>query len=187
VLGFFLTISRLDCYKERMKKIGLFFGSDTGVTEMVAKMIQEQLGADVVDVHDVYDVEGPELLEYENLILGLSTWHDGQLQSSWEDFYNRFEKLDLSNKKVALFGLGDQYGYSTYYCDGVGVIGKLAEKNGATIIGHWPTEGYEHDESKAQIDDDTFIGLCLDDDNQDDLTDERVEKWVRQIREEFED
>lgn len=167
------------------EKIGLFFGSDTGCTEAVAKMIQEQIGEDLVDVFDVYDVSGEELLNYDKLILGLSTWHDGQLQSAWDDFYNKFEKLDLSGKTVALFGLGDQYGYSTYYCDGVGIIGKLAEKNGAKTVGHWSTEGYEHDESKAEIDENTFIGLCLDEDNQDELTEERVTSWVQQLKTEL--
>ncbi|MBD78515.1 MAG: flavodoxin [Crocinitomicaceae bacterium] len=168
-----------------MEKIGLFFGSDTGCTEIVAKMIKERLIGYEVDVFDVYDIEGPEILDYNKLVFGLSTWHDGQLQSSWDDFYNSFSKLDLTGKTVALFGLGDQYGYSTYFCDGIGIIGKLAEENGAKIIGHWSTEGYEHDESKAQLDDNTFIGLCLDDDNQDELTEERVDQWVKQIVEEF--
>ncbi|MCB0483287.1 MAG: flavodoxin [Flavobacteriales bacterium] len=168
-----------------MNKIGLFFGSDTGVTESIAKTIRSILGEDAVDLYDVYDIKGEEMLGYDKLILGLSTWHDGQLQSAWDDFYNRFKDLDLTGKTVAVFGLGDQYGYSTYYCDGVGVIARLAEKNGAKIIGHWPTSGYEHDDSKALIDDQTFIGLCLDEDNQADLTDTRVQEWTAQIKNEF--
>ncbi|ELX98249.1 flavodoxin FldA [Salmonella enterica subsp. enterica serovar Enteritidis str. 436] len=32
---------------------GIFFGSDTGNTENIAKMIQKQLGKDVADVHDI--------------------------------------------------------------------------------------------------------------------------------------
>lgn len=168
-----------------MANIGLFYGSDTGVTESIAKTIRDILGADAVDLYDVYDIEGDEMLKYNRLILGLSTWHDGQLQSAWDGFYNRFKQLDLSGKTVAVYGLGDQYGYSTYYCDGVGIIAKLAQQNGATIIGHWSTEGYEHDDSKAMIDDNTFIGLCLDEDNQADLTDERVKKWTKQIISEF--
>lgn len=168
-----------------MEKIGLFYGSDTGCTEAVARLIRDLIGIDKVDVYDVYDIKGDEPNQYTKLILGLSTWHDGQLQSSWDDYYSKFHDLDFKGKTIALFGLGDQYGYSTYFCDGIGVIGKLAEKNGASIIGHWPTEGYEHDDSKALLDDDTFIGLCLDEDNQDELTDERVHKWVKQIVEEF--
>lgn len=168
-----------------MEKIGLFFGSDTGCTEIVAKMIQERLSNYEVVIKDVYDIDGDEMLQYNKLIFGLSTWHDGQLQSAWDDYYNEFSKLDLNGKTIALFGLGDQYGYSTYFCDGIGVIGKLAEENGATIIGNWPTEGYEHDESKAELDSETFIGLCLDEDNQDELTEERVNQWCEQIAGEF--
>ena len=36
-----------------MAIIGIFFGSDTGNTENIAKMIQKQLGKDVADVHDI--------------------------------------------------------------------------------------------------------------------------------------
>ncbi|MFT6442577.1 MAG: flavodoxin I [Salibacteraceae bacterium] len=168
-----------------MDKIGLFYGSDTGCTEAVARLIRDLIGLDKVDVYDVYDIKGDEPKNYNKLILGLSTWHDGQLQSSWDDYYSKFHDLDFTNKTVALFGLGDQYGYSTYFCDGIGVIGKQAEKNGATIIGNWSTEGYEHDDSKALITDDTFIGLCLDEDNQEEQTDQRIHAWVKQIVEEF--
>ena len=36
-----------------MAIIGIFFGSDTGNTENIAKNIQKQLGKDVADVHDI--------------------------------------------------------------------------------------------------------------------------------------
>ena len=35
------------------------------------------------------------------------------------------------------------------------------------------------------VDKDTFYGLCIDEDNQDELTQERVSKWVEKIKEEF--
>lgn len=168
-----------------MEKIGLFYGSDTGCTEQVAQRIQELLGEENVDLIDVYDATPDDFENYKHLILGLSTWHDGQLVSAWDDFYNTFETIDLSGKTVALFGLGDQYGYSTYFIDGVGIIGQVAEKNGAKVIGKWSTEGYEHDESKAEIEPGWFMGLAIDEDNQDELTEDRVVKWVEQIKTEF--
>jgi flavodoxin I len=185
--GFFFKrfFSSFVLTKKIMQKIGLFFGSDTGVTESIAKTIRDILGEDVVDIIDVYDIEGAEMLQYDKLIFGLSTWHDGQLQSAWDSFYNRFKTLDFTGKTVAVYGLGDQYGYSTYYCDGVGIIAKRAQENGAALIGQWPSEGYEHDDSKALIDDHTFMGLCLDEDNQPELTDERVAAWTAQIKAEF--
>ncbi len=167
-----------------MAKVGLFYGSDTGCTEGVANTIQELLGEDNVDLYDVYDVDGSEFDAHQTLILGLSTWHDGQLQSAWDDFFNKFKEIDMSGKTVALFGLGDQYGYSTYFCDGVGIIGLVAEENGSKIIGKWPTDGYEHDESKAEVEEGIFMGLCIDEDNQDELTEERVQRWVEQIKSE---
>lgn len=168
-----------------MEKIGLFYGSDTGCTEVIAKRIQELIGKEQVDLIDVYDAEVGDFDNYKFLILGLSTWHDGQLVSAWDDFYNTFKTIDMKGKTVALFGLGDQYGYSTYFIDGVGVIGKVAEENGAKIIGKWPTDGYEHDESKAEIETGTFLGLAIDEDNQSDMTEDRVVRWVEQIKKEF--
>ena len=47
-------------------------------------------------------------------------------------------------------------------------------------------DSYELDESpKSLVDEDTFYGLCIDEDNQDELTEERAEKWVQQLKKEF--
>ena len=166
-----------------MEKIGLFYGSDTGCTETVSEMIKEQMG-DAIELLDVYDVSPEDFKQYDKIIIGLSTWHDGQLVSAWDDFYDDFKTVDMKGKTVAIFGLGDQYGYSTYFIDGVGILGDVVLENGGKLIGWWPTEGYEHDESKAERDG-KFMGLAIDEDNQDELTEERVTKWVTQITEEF--
>tara|TARA_B100000780_G_scaffold277071_2_gene246977 strand:+ start:105 stop:617 length:513 start_codon:yes stop_codon:yes gene_type:complete len=168
-----------------MGKIGLFYGSDTGCTEAVAEMIQEQLGEDVVDIYDVYDVSAEDFNKYDKWIIGLATWHDGQLVSAWDDYFDDYQELEFQGKTIAFFGLGDQYGYSNYFIDGVGTLGKVAIEKGAKLIGFWPTDGYEHDESKADMGDGNFMGLAIDEDNQDELTEERVTKWVQQIKGEF--
>jgi flavodoxin I len=165
--------------------IGLFYGSDTGNTERIARMIQEQLGEDVVDIKDIYETKAEDFDAYDKIILGLSTWYDGQLQSDWDDFFETFKGVDFTGKTVAVFGCGDSVGYSEYYCDGVGIVAKQAEANGAKLIGKWPTKGYEHTESKADLGNGMFIGLCLDEDNQSDLTEGRVSAWVAQIKKEF--
>ena len=36
-----------------MAVVGLFYGSDTGNTENIAKMIQKQLGNELVDIRDI--------------------------------------------------------------------------------------------------------------------------------------
>jgi flavodoxin I len=55
------------------------------------------------------------------------------------------------------------------------------EKLGCNMIGYTSQEGYEHESSKA-IRGDKFCGLLCDEINQDDLTVERVQKWVAQLK-----
>ena len=135
---------------------GIFFGSDTGNTENIAKMIQKQLGKDVADVHDIAKSSKEDLEAYDILLLGIPTWYYGEAQCDWDDFFPTLEEIDFNGKLVALFGCGD-----------------------------WPTAGYHFEASKGLADDDHFVGLAIDEDRQPELTAERVEKWVKQISEEL--
>ncbi|MDB2442699.1 flavodoxin [Flavobacteriales bacterium] len=168
-----------------MEKIGLFYGSDTGNTETIALKIRDKISKENVFVVDMYDASVEEFAKYDKIILGLSTWHDGQLQSDWDTFFEEFKEVDFTGKTVAIFGLGDQYVYCDYFIDGVGIIGEVVLNNGGEIVGKWSTEGYEHTESKAETEEGLFLGLALDEDNQFDQTDDRVDAWVAQIKKEF--
>lgn len=169
-------------------KIGLFYGTDTGNTERIAKDIKQRLdnvlGADTVDVLEIYKKTPADLDQYTYLIIGMPTWYDGELQGDWEEFLPKFGQVNWKDKKVAFFGLGDQYGYASYFCDALGVFADIAVENGALLVGQWPTKGYEHDYSKAERDG-QFVGLCLDVDNQDDLTAERLDTWLPQVLQGF--
>lgn len=168
-----------------MEKIGLFYGSDTGNTEEVAEKIQEILGEDRIDLYDMYEAKKEQFDQYEKLIFGLSTWHDGQLQSDWETYFEEFKSIDFTGKTIAFFGLGDQYVYAEYFIDGIGTIAEVVIENGGNIIGKWPSKGYDHTESKAEMEEGLFIGLALDQDNQPEETDDRLDTWIEQIKEEF--
>lgn len=169
-------------------KIGLFYGTDTGNTETVAKELKKKieaiLGADTVDVKEIYKKKKEDFAPYEYLILGMPTWYDGELQADWEDFIPEMEQVDFSGKKVAFYGLGDQYGYAAYFCDALGLFAEIVEKRNGTLAGFTSTEGYEYDFSKAQRGD-QFVGLCIDVDNQDELTNDRLDTWVTQVLSEF--
>lgn len=171
------------------KKIGLFYGTDTGNTERIAKeikvMIDKIMGADTVDVLEIYKKTAEDLNKYQYLIIGMPTWYDGELQGDWEEFMPKYIQVAWEGKKIAFFGLGDQYGYASYFCDAIGVFADISVDNGAKLSGQWPTKGYEHDYSKAEKGG-VFVGLCLDVDNQDSLTTERLEIWIPQILAEFE-
>ena len=158
----------------------IFFASSTGNSEEIANKISVALND--IEVFVLAGTKIEKINEYDKLILGSSTWGDGELNDDWEDIWGDFCKLDLSNKTIALFGLGDQESYSDEFCSAMGIIYEQIAKSGAKIIGFTSTDGYYHDSSKAQIDD-KFVGLAIDEDNQSDLTDERINKWTNEIRE----
>ncbi|ANW96332.1 flavodoxin FldA [Wenyingzhuangia fucanilytica] len=165
------------------KRIGLFFGSDTGITEELTHDIIDAF--DNIVVKEVSEAKPSDFEDYETIILGLSTWYDGDLQSDWETFFDDFKTIDFTGKKVAIYGLGDQIGYAEYFIDGVGILAEVIIENGGEVIGKWPIEGYRHTESKAIIpnDEDYFYGLALDNDNESELNDERITSWLQMVKE----
>ncbi|PHJ57636.1 flavodoxin FldA [Nostoc linckia z18] len=168
-----------------MSKIGLFFGTQTGNTQTESEIIQKEFGGDsVVTLNDVSQAEPSDFNNYDYIIVGCPTWNVGELQSDWEDFYDELDNIDFTGKKVAYFGTGDQVGYPDTFQDALGILEEKISENGAETVGYWPTEGYEFSESKA-VRDGKFVGLALDEDNQSDLTEERIKAWVTQLKPEF--
>ncbi|WP_072550646.1 flavodoxin FldA [Candidatus Fukatsuia symbiotica] len=165
--------------------VGIFFGSDTGNTENIAKTIREQLSQEIAQVYDIAKSSKEDLEKFDILLLGIPTWYYGEAQCDWDDFFSTLKEIDFSRKLVALFGCGDQEDYAEYFCDAMGTVRDIIESRGATIVGHWPVEGYYFEASKGLVDDKHFIGLAIDEDRQPELTEERVKTWVKQISEEL--
>ena len=165
-------------------RIKLIYGSDTGNTELVTEDITKLL--DDIEVTTVADLT-PEDWDHDKFILGIPTWYDGELQSDWEDYFDEFKTIDFTDKTVAIFGLGDQLGYDEWFCDGIGILAEVILKNGGRVIGYTDKdESYDFDTTpKSIIKDDVFYGLCIDEDNQGELTQERLSKWVEQIKLEY--
>lgn len=170
-----------------MDTIALIFGTDTGMTADVTDIIKERWTASKLEVMEVCDVNASDFERFDHLILGLSTWYDGDLQSDWETFYEeQFQQIDFTGKTVAIFGLGDQESYAEFFVDGVGILAEVILKNGGTIVGKWSTADYEFEISKAKIDgEDMFYGLALDELNEPNKSDERINGWLAQIAAEF--
>ena len=164
-----------------MAKIGLFFGSTTGNTANVAEMIKKEFGSGIVDVFDVENAKAEDLKKYEILIFGTSTWGYGEPQDAWAAFESNLGSVDFNDRKVAFFALGDQYNYADTFVDAMGMLYETVKAKGAEVIGVWPKEGYEHSCSKAEVDG-KFVGLALDEDNQADMTENRVKEWVEQLK-----
>lgn len=171
-----------------MTRIGLVFGTDTGNTEEISGQIQSAIDWAEVELHDVASVKPEDLDPYNILILGVPTWDFGGIQVDWEEYWPVLETMDFTGKTVALFGLGDQFGYSNYFLDAMGLLHDVVVDKGANIVGHFSTEGFEFDESKALAPDGKhFVGLGLDEDQQMELTEERLARWLDQIKSELSD
>jgi flavodoxin II len=171
--------------------IGLFYGSSTCYTEMVSEKIAANLAESKtdeiqVDIYNVVDEPVATMEDYDYLILGIPTWDYGELQEDWENIWDDIDTLNLTGKTVALFGLGDQVGYPEWFLDAMGYLWAKVCNQGAKTVGFWPVDGFEFEQSKALTADETqFVGLAIDDENQFELTDERIAIWCQQILKEF--
>ncbi len=163
-------------------KIGLFYGSTTCYTEIMAEKIQTIIGADIVDIFNIKDQPLILCLDYDFIILGISTWDYGEIQEDWESIWSDINQLDLGDKIIALYGMGDQVGYAEWFQDALGMLHEQVLAQQANVIGYWPTQDYEFIASKALTNDNSqFVGLALDEDTQYELSDDRLASWCEQI------
>jgi flavodoxin I len=172
-----------------MKKIGIFYGPLGGSTERVAKKVAAALGTENVDLISAKEAKAEDVEKYENVIFGLSTigketWESDKSANDWDIFLPEVEKVDYSNKVIAMFGLGDQISYDLHFVDALGVLAEKILPKGAKIVGRVETDAYDCRESLAIIEG-KFIGLPVNEDFEPELTDERVNNWVQEIKAEF--
>ncbi|WP_039913488.1 flavodoxin FldB [Cellvibrio mixtus] len=169
-----------------IKTIGLFYGSSTCYTEMAGEKIRNVIGEDRVDFFNIADVPIAQTQGYDYLIFGIPTWDYGELQENWEDIWDDLDSLDLTGKKIALYGLGDQVGYPEWFLDAMGYLHSKLVHRGAIPCGYWPRAGYDFEASKALTPDGNyFVGLALDEENEFQLSDARIQQWCVQVLEEF--
>lgn len=157
-----------------MAKTIVVYGSSTGTCETIAQTIGEKLGAEVINVSDLTE---DQIAGADNLVLGTSTWGAGEMQDDWYDGVKVLKAAGLTGKKVAVFGCGDSESYSDTFCGGMKELYDAAEAAGATMVGHVSTDGYNYDDSDAVVDG-QFVGLALDDVNEDDKTESRIDAWL---------
>lgn len=155
----------------------VIYGSSTGTCEAIAEKIAQKLGCEALNVQEL---SADVVTQHQNLILGTSTWGAGELQDDWYDGLSVLKGADLSGKTIALFGCGDCSTYSDTFVGGIGELYDGIKQSGAKFIGAVSTDGYTFDDSSAVVDG-KFVGLPLDDVNEDDKTDERIDAWIAQI------
>ena len=169
--------------------MGLIFGTDTGNTEEIGDKISTELAkyGHAIEMINVTDTSPEEIEGFDFIIMGIPTWDFGGIQEDWEEFEEEILATKLGGKIVALYGLGDQRGYGDYFVDAMGWLNERVLKAGAKVIGEWSTDGYDFEASLAANADKTlFCGLAVDEDQQIELTDQRVEDWIKLILKDLE-
>lgn len=165
-----------------MKKTGIFYGSSTGTCEDLANQIADKMGVAASDVHSADKLSADLVKEYDLLILGTSTWGDGELQDDWYDGIKVLKSADLSFKSIALFGCGDSESYCDTFCDGMGILYEDLKDSGCSFIGNKVgTDGYSFSSSIAVVNG-AFVGLALDEVNKSDKTAERIDNWTAELK-----
>ena len=172
-----------------MSKTAIFFGPLKGAVNRVADKLKDAIGDDKVEMIPVNTATVADIEKYDKIIFGMSTvgkdtWDSTYSNNDWAKFLPEIGKTRYEGKTIAIFGLGDHVTYAATFVDHIAVLARELTKNGAVLTGQVSTDGYEFDESEAVVDG-KFLGLPIDEDFEPELTDERVEKWVKQISSEF--
>jgi flavodoxin I len=171
-----------------MKKIALIYWPKKGSTEKAAYKIFDRFDKGTIDIFTITGFNTAEFGLYDAFIIGGSTtgadsWEDTH-KTRWAEFFARLDKAGIHGKPFAQFGLGDQVLYPSHFVDGMSPIKDQFEKQGAVHKGWWPVTGYDFQESDS-VENGMFYGLALDLVNQDELTDDRIDRWVAQVKKEF--
>ncbi len=167
-----------------MNKTAIIYSFNTKKTGKIAELIKEEYGDDKLESVNAEEITEELFLSFDQLIMGVPTWFDGELPNYWDEFVPALEEMDLKGKKIALFGLGDQKGYPENFLDGVGIMAEILEMQDATLVGFTSTDGYEFENSRA-VRGEQFAGLAIDYENQGSMNKERVTAWVGQLKNEF--
>ncbi len=149
-----------------MNKIALFYAPEKGSTDRVAHKFAEIAGKERFDLTLVDENTKAEQLDaYKHIIFAVSTvgrdsWSSDYNKVGWDFFITKLESYDLTLARVAV-------------------------QQGADLVGKCSTDDYEFSDSDA-VEGDMFLGLPIDEDNDDDLTEERLTNWWESIRSDFE-
>jgi len=109
-----------------MANVGIFVGSSSGATQTAAEQLETLFeGAELINMEEDYD-DLDQFNEFDVLLIGSSTWGQGDPQRDWVDplYEMENEEPDFSGKKVAFFGAGDQDTHGEHF---VSALGKMKD------------------------------------------------------------
>ena len=174
-----------------MSKTALFYSPEGGNVNRVTNKLGELIGNDRVDIIPVKEVEKGDVDKFDQVILlgstvGADHWDNEIVVDEWIEFFMKIKEISFEKKKVAIIGLGNSVLYPEHFADGMAVLYERIIKQNAEILGFVDAKDYDFTDSEAVNDDSFFCGLAIDEDNEAELTTERLEKWISSLKSDFE-
>lgn len=171
-----------------MAKTGIFYGPAKGNVAKVASIIAQQLGEDSTDLATIKDCDASVLNGYEKLIFGISTlgrnnWDSEHEDDDWDVFFTHLKEVNWKNKRVAIYGLGDQINYPDHFVDAIGWLYQRLKDLNVDVYGQVTDEGYQYNDSEGLMEGE-FVGLPLDEDNEPEKSPERIKNWLNELKQE---
>ena len=80
-----------------MKKTAIIYSFNTKKTGKVAERIKEAFNDDQVEMVNAELIDEEIFMSFDQIIMGVATWFDGELPNFWDEFVPALEDLDLSN------------------------------------------------------------------------------------------
>ncbi len=115
-------------------EILIVYGSTKGRTKRIAILVEEALKSIGISVaiKNAYETKPAELTLYPYVILGSSTYGQGDLQLDFRKFELGVDEMDLTGCKAAVFGSGN----SRYTCffEAVDILGAKLNILGAQLL-----------------------------------------------------
>lgn len=172
-----------------MNKIALIYWPEGGNVEVIADKLIKKIGQPKILKMSLLKLDKDALLQCNHWIVGGSTvgshvWEDANDSNKWNAFFKLLSEIDMTQKTIAFYGLGDQVLYPNHFVDGLGLLYEEFVKHNPKIVGQCPVDGYKFLESEGVIDG-KFAGLALDEDNEDDKSDSRIDSWLKVIAPDF--
>ena len=169
-----------------MANIGIFCGTAGGTSMIVAQSLAEAFGVDeVINMEEDFDGVD-QLLEYDILFIGSSTWGQGDVYFEWVDPLLEIESdgIDFEGKTVAFFGAGDSVKHGEHFCSALGKLYKTFTNAGAKVVGFVDANNYKYEYSLAEMDG-KLCGLAIDEHNEKEKTPDRVNNWINSLKEQI--
>lgn len=174
-----------------MNKTALLYSPQGGNVNRVTIKLGEVIGNKKVEIIPVREVVKGDLIKYNQIIfvgstVGADHWNNETVVDEWQEFFAKTDEISFEDKKVAIVGLGNSVLYPEHFADGMAHLYKTLTEKKAKISGFVDANDYTFTDSEAVNDEGLFCGLPIDEDNEEELTTERLEKWISILKLDFE-